>query len=92
MARVQPLGQSMAVAAVRTENYVIRAEMGTDADGYGFLADVGVASAVDQAALVRPGQLLLGAPDKEHAAKEGQEYLFVETGWRRCRHAGVQLQ
>ena len=47
--------------------------MRTDADGDRFLADVGVAGTVDQAALMAAGQLLLALPDELHGAVEGEE-------------------
>ena len=59
--RRHALGQRVAVAAVRAEDHVVRAQVGADADGDRLLADVGVAGAVDQAALVGAGQLLLAS-------------------------------
>jgi len=46
--------------------------MSTDTGGDGFLPDVGVAGAVNQAALVRLGQPLLAQANQEHAAKQLQ--------------------
>ena len=43
-----------------------RPQMGTDADGDRFLADIGVAGAVDQAALMRFRQSLLAVTDQLH--------------------------
>ena len=66
LARRHALGQGVAVPAVRAEDDVVGPQMGTDAGGDRFLADVGVAGAVDQAALMRAGQLLLAAADQNH--------------------------
>ena len=54
--------------------------MGTDADGHGLLADAGVTRPVDQAALVRLDELLLGAAEEEHATVEGTERVEIDHG------------
>ena len=51
--RRHALGQRVAVAAVRAEDDVVPPQVRTDADRDRFLADVGVAGAVDEAALMR---------------------------------------
>src|SRR5262249_28156699 len=60
------LGQGMAMAAVGAEDDVVFSQVGADADGDGFLADIGVAGAVDEAGLVAAGELLFTAADEEH--------------------------
>ena len=65
------LGQRVPVPAVRAEDDVVAAQMGTNARGNRLLADVGVAGPVNQAALVRSCQLLLAASDQDHAAIKG---------------------
>src|SRR5260370_39035349 len=73
LAGMQPLGQRVAVSPVGAENNVVRAKIGTHAHGDGFLADVSMTRAVYKPALVRTGQLLLGAANEEHAAAEGKK-------------------
>src|SRR5262249_37543769 len=68
VAGVQPLGERVAVAAVGAENGVLMPQVSANADSNRLLADVGVASPVNKAALVRPGQLLLAPADEEHPA------------------------
>ena len=64
----QALGQGVAVAAVRAEDDVVGAQMRADAGRDRLLADVGVAGAVDQAALVTARELLLALADQLHGA------------------------
>ena len=73
--RRHALGQSVAVAAVRAENHVLMPQMGAHAGGDRFLADVGVAGAVDQPALVRADQQLLAAADKRHRPVQGEQAI-----------------
>ena len=65
-------GEGVAVAAMRTKNRVAVVEVGANASGNGFLADVRVASAGDQASLVGPGELFFAAADDQHEAIERQ--------------------
>ena len=74
--RRQALGQRVAVSAMRAEDDVVCAQMRTDADGDGFLPDVGVASPVDQPALMAARQLLLALPDELHGAIPRKHLLF----------------
>ena len=64
--RRQPLGQRVAVAAVRAEHQVVIAQVDAHARRDRLLADVGMAAAVDQAGLERPDQPLLALPDRHH--------------------------
>ena len=70
LARRHALGQRVAVAAVRAEDGVVGSQMRAHAGGDRFLADVGVAGAVDQPALMTAGELLLGRADQLHGAIE----------------------
>jgi len=70
--RLNAFGQRVAVAAMRAEDHVLAGEMSTDTGGDGFLPDVGVAGAVNQAALVRLGQAPRTGESEEHAAKQLQ--------------------
>ena len=74
------LGQGVAVAAVGAEDDVVGPQMGADAGGDRLLADVGVTGAVDQAALMRPGQLLLAAADQNHDTIQRQEIVLAQSG------------
>ena len=90
LARREPLGQGMAVAAVRAEDDVVGPQMRADAGGDRLLADVGVAGAVDQPALMRPCQLLLAAANEHHRAIEGQELVFVQIREGFAGHDGFR--
>jgi len=78
--RRHPFGKSMSVPTMRAENDVFGLEMSADSDRDGLLADVRVASAMDQSALMRPGQLLLTAANQQHLAVKQQELAFVQSG------------
>src|SRR5579864_7073581 len=79
----------MAVAAMRTKNNVFLAQMCTNADGDGLLTDISMASAVNQAALVRAGQLLLALADELHLAVEMQEKIGARTWLRLAATHGL---
>jgi hypothetical protein len=66
--RWQSFGQRMAMTSVRAEDRVVRAQMRAYARGYGFLAHVGVTSAMHQAACVHARELLFGSPNQLHRA------------------------
>jgi hypothetical protein len=68
----------MSMTAVRAEDGVLRAQMSTDASGNGLLTDVGMTSAMDQAALMRFGQLLLTAANEEHGPVQTQEAIVTD--------------
>ena len=72
------LGQRMPMSAMGAEDGVVVFQVGTNADGNGFLTDIRVASAVDQPALMRAGQVLLTAADQQHLPIEGVELFFVQ--------------
>jgi hypothetical protein len=57
--RGHALCQCVAVSAMRTENHVVYTQVSTHPHGDGFLPDVGVASTMDQAALMAARQLFL---------------------------------
>ena len=63
------------MAAVRAEDDVVASQMSADAGGDRLLADVGVAGAVNEPALVRAGQLLLAPADEHHAAVDADGRL-----------------
>jgi hypothetical protein len=68
------------VSAMRAEYRIIRPQMGADADGDRFLTDVGMASAVNQAALMRLRQHLLTLANELHPtiqAREEVEFAFA---------------
>src|SRR5207302_1945865 len=85
--RRHPLGQGMAVAAVCAEDDVVLFKVRAYAGRNGFLTDIGVASAVDQAPLMRFGQLLLAAANDQHALVESQELVLGQPGSVWFRHA-----
>ena len=60
----------MAVAAMRAEDGIDVLQVRANARGDRFLADIRVASAVDQSFLMAAGQLFLRLSDKEHRAVE----------------------
>ena len=64
--------------------------MSTDARGDGFFTDVRMAGPVDQAFLVRAGQLLLAPPDQDHGTIKRQELIVAEMR-RSIGRGGVLL-
>ena len=68
----------MPVAAVGAEYGVFRRQVGANAGGDRFLADVSVAGAEDQSALVQTRQLLFALPNELHRAIQGQQSRFVD--------------
>jgi hypothetical protein len=54
------------MTAMRAENDVLGREMSADSDRDGFLTDVGMAGAMNQSTLMRPGQLLFAAANQQH--------------------------
>jgi hypothetical protein len=70
----------MTVAAMRAEDDVVGPQMGADADGDRLLADVGVAGAVDQPALMAAGQLLFALADRLHRPVEIQRFVLRQGG------------
>jgi hypothetical protein len=59
------------------EDRVVGPQVCADTDGDGLLSDIGVASTVDEAALVGLGLLLLAATDEEHAAIQAGQLVDV---------------
>ena len=72
----RPFGQCVAVSAMRAENHVVCAQVSTHSHGDGFLPDVGVASPMDQAALMAARQLFLTLPYQLHGAIPRKHLLF----------------
>jgi hypothetical protein len=66
----------MAVSAVRAENSVLFLQMRANANRYRFLADVSVARAMNQSALMRSDELFLGTADAKHLLVEVEESIF----------------
>ena len=58
------------MTTMRAKDDILSRKMRTDAGRDGLFTDVGVARAVDQAALMGPGQLFLAAANEQHLAKE----------------------
>ena len=61
-------GQHVAVVAVAGDDLVVGIENGLHADDDGFLADIEVAEAGDEAHAVELARLLLEAADQQHVA------------------------
>src|SRR3954469_14032234 len=78
--RWQTFGQRVTMSAMGAEKHVIGAQVRADSHGDGFLPHVRVASAMDQAALMRTRQLLLGLPNELHGAIELQRVGFGSGG------------
>jgi hypothetical protein len=78
----------MTVPTMRAENDVLGFQMGANADGDRLLADIGVTGAVNQAALVRPGQLLFATADQQHLPVERQELRLVQSDKLSGLHGG----
>ena len=74
--RFQSLGQRVAVAAMRAENHVGFAQFGTDARGNRLLADIGMASPMNQPALMRFGEPLFTEPDQKHLPVKSDQIRF----------------
>jgi hypothetical protein len=78
----------MTVAAMRAENGIFGFEIGANADGDCLLAYASMTSAVNQAALMRPRQLLFRAANDQHLPVEGQELRLIQTGQLTGLHGG----
>src|SRR5262245_7778997 len=63
LARIESLGQRMAMSAMRAEDHVVLPKMRANADRNGLLPDVSVTRAVDESALMRLGQPLFAKAD-----------------------------
>ena len=72
LARLQSFGQRMPMATMGAEDHVLLPQVSANTDSNSFLPDIGVAGAVDESALVRPGQAFFALPDKLHRAIEPQ--------------------
>ena len=70
----------MAVSAVGAEHDIVRVQVGADARGNRLLADISVARAVNQTALMAAGQLLFALPDQLHGAIAGQHLRWGGGG------------
>ena len=78
----------MTVAAMGAENNVLGFQIGANSDGDRLLADIRVTGPVNQAALMRPRQLLFRATNKQHLPVERQEQGFIQTGKLSGLHGG----
>src|SRR5579884_412161 len=76
-AGIHPLGQRVAVFAVRAEDCILRLEWGDGADGNGFLANVQVAKSSDFPKRVHLRGFLFKAPDQQHLLKKVLQELWV---------------
>src|SRR5436190_1446113 len=82
LARSYPFGEGMPVTAMSAEDDVVGTQMSAHTGRDGLLADIGVAGSVDQALLMRSGQLLFRLADQDHAAVKLQELDLAQ----RLRH------
>jgi len=87
--RRDTLGERVTMSAVGAEDNVLRAQMRAYAGRDRLLADVGVASAVDQAALVRFDQLLLGAANQQHLPIKLQQFFRGDFAHKETPHQPV---
>jgi len=76
----------MPMPAMRAENDVTLAQMRAHTDSDGLFANVRVASAVDETALVRPGKLLFALADELHVVKQIEERLLADAGGKDGGH------
>jgi hypothetical protein len=76
----------MPVAAVRAEDHVFVAQAREDASGDRFLADIGVAGAMDKSALVGLGELQFAFPDEQHPAIHFEPKFLFNARERGSRH------
>ncbi len=81
----------MSVSPVRAEHDIFDPQVGTDSNSDGFLPNIGVASAMNQAPLMRPGKLLLALPDQPHPAVEAQG-RFPVNGRQGAYSKGVRAE
>ena len=70
-------GEGVTVAAMGAKDRVVVVEVGANAGGDSFLANVRVAGTGDQTGLVGPGELLFAAADDQHLAIERQTGILV---------------
>ena len=84
--RVHAAGQHMAVIAIAGDHLIAVAFGHLHADDDGFLADIEMAEAADQAHAVHLAGLFLETPDQEHLP-ERQEFLFLV---KLCAGAGMR--
>ena len=75
--RRHALGQRVTVTAMRAEDWIVVIEMCADTGGDRFLTDVGVASAMNHAALMAAGEFFFGVANCEHCAKQAQQLSAV---------------
>ena len=61
---LDPLGQRVAMTAVRAEHHIAGPQMGANSGRDRFLANIRMAGAVDQPALMKSSQLFFGLPDQ----------------------------
>src|SRR3989454_4796172 len=88
----RPLGEAMAVSAMRARDEVVAAQRLADADGDGLLADVEVGEAWHLRALVELVHLLLEGADLRHLAVHVEVLLEVHPRfghWSRHRHISL---
>lgn len=69
---LEPLRERVPVPAMGAEDGVLRGQMSAHGRGDGLLADIGVAGAMDEAALMRFREPLLDHANDEHGAEEGE--------------------
>jgi hypothetical protein len=82
----QPLRQGMTMPAMGAEDHVIGSQMSANPGGNGFLAHVGMAGSVDQAPLVRAGQIFLALANQLHLPVQPQQEVLIQFGLNNARH------
>ena len=74
---------------MRAKNGVIVRKLRANARRDCFLADIGMASSVDQAALVAARQFFLRMPDDQHCAEETEKFGVRHKKFRRIGESSV---
>jgi hypothetical protein len=80
LAGIHAGGQHVAVVTVAGDDLVAPLRDRLHADRDGFLTDVQVAEAADQAHAVKLARALLEAADQQHVLIEFQEFVFSDEG------------
>jgi hypothetical protein len=75
----------MTMTPMGAEDHVIGAQVGTHSRGNRFLANVRMASAVNEAALMRFDELLFGTANEQHLLIETQQVLRPQNRCRECQ-------
>ena len=79
----------MPVSPMRAEHNIVVPQVRTDAGGNGFFANVGVAGAVNQAALMSFGKLFFALSDDKHRAVKVEVHLSGDVGLAETFHETI---